>query len=176
MLKGRIKPEAIKASSFYHYAHLPDDTQDYILEKIQALLDYELIVDGGPDLPATMLSVLLGLDRDLVQRIQNFDFPRDVPKCVFVDTTETLFSLEESILLAFLNLVGFDIAIFTPTGYRNIEAHLRPDSYDILTAGEYQFDLAVPNLREKRGGRATGKTGNKQGDGWLSRIFGGKPG
>ena len=116
---------------------------------------------------ATMLSVLTNLDKELLRLLQNFDFTRTIPKFLVVDVTETLFSLEECILLAFLNLVGFDIAVFTPTGYRNLESHLRPDSFDTLTAGEFLFDLTVPDLRSRRAGESGG---------WLGRLFGaGRP-
>ena len=127
-------------------------------------MDYDLIVDGGPDLPAAMLPVLMNLDKELLRLLQRFDFTRAIPKILIVDVTEAVFSLEECILLAFLNLTGFDIAVFTPTGYRNLEKHIRPDSFDTLTAGEYRFDLTVPDLRRP----ATPKSG-----GWLGRIFGG---
>lgn len=159
---GRLDPKALKESRFYRYDYMPDDTQDYILEKIQALIDYDLILDGGPDLPSSMLSVLMNLDKELLRLIQNFDFTREIPKFLIVDVTETMFTLEECILLAFLNLVGFDIAVFTPTGYRNLEKHLRPDSYDTLIAGEFRFDLTVPDLRARR----------KAGGDWFNRLFG----
>lgn len=162
---GRLDPRALTASRFYRYGYLPEDTQTYILEKIQALMDYDLIVDGGPDLPAVMLSVLMNLDKELLRLLQSFDFTRAIPKLLVVDATETLFSLEECVLLAFLNLVGFDIAVFTPTGYRNLEAHIRPDSFDTLIAGDYLYDLTVPDLRTRR-------PGGKNGKGWR-RLFGG---
>lgn len=162
---GKLDPKALKASSFYRYDYLPDDTQDYILEKIQALIDYDLIVDGGSDLAASMLSVLMNLDKELLRLLQSFDFTRVVPKILIVDVTEKVFTLEECILLAFLNLVGFDIAVFTPTGYRNLEKHLRPDSFDTLTAGPFLYDLTVPNLRTRRP--------RSKGGGWLGRLFGG---
>lgn len=165
---GRLDPRALTASRFYRYGYLPEDTQNYILEKIQALIDYDLIVDGGPDLPAVMLSVLMNLDKELLRLLQSFDFTRAIPKLLIVDTTETLFSLEECVLLAFLNLVGFDIAVFTPTGYRNLEAHIRSDSFDTLIAGDYLYDLTVPDLRNRR---PSGKNG-KNGKGWR-RLFGG---
>ena len=63
-----------------------------------------------------MLSVLMNLDKELLRLLQNFDFTKSIPKFLVVDVTEKMFTLEECILLAFLNLVGFDIAIFTPTG------------------------------------------------------------
>lgn len=160
---GRLDPNALKSSRFYRYDYLPDDTQDYILEKIQALIDYDLIVNGGPDVAASMLSVLMNLDKELLRLLQNFDFTKSIPKFLVVDVTEKVFTLEECILLAFLNLVGFDIAIFTPTGYRNVEKYLHPDSFDTLVVGEFAFDLTIPDLRTKRAASSGG---------WLGRLFG----
>lgn len=160
---GRLDPKAIKAYPAYRYGYLPEDTQNYILEKIQALMDYDLIVDGGPDLHAVMLSVLMNLDKELLRLLQSFDFTRAIPKILIVDATETMFSLEECILLAFLNLVGFDIAVFTPTGYRNLETHIRPDSFNTLNVGEFRYDLTIPDLHSRRPG---GKSG------WLDRLLG----
>lgn len=162
---GKLDPKALKASEFYQYDYLPDDTQDYILEKIQALMDYDMIVDGGEDLGASMLTVLMNLDKDFLRLIQNFDFPHVIPKILVIDLTENMFSLEECIFLAFFNLIGFDIAVFTPTGYRNLEKYLRPDSFERIHAGEYQFNLTMPNLNARD---------TRQGGDWLSRIFGGK--
>ena len=110
-----------------------------------------------------MLSVLLTLDKELLRLLQSFDFTRAIPKLLIVDASETMFSLEECVLLAFLNLVGFDIAVFTPTGYRNLETHIRSDSFDTLTVGPFCYDLTVPDLRTRRPG---GKGG------WLNRLFG----
>ena len=158
---GRLDPNALARAPFYRYGYLPQDTQDYMMEKMQALIDYDLITDGGPDLPASILSVLLDLDRDLLRLVQGFDFTRTVPKLLVVDVSETLFSLEECILLAFLNLVGFDIAVFTPTGYRNLETHIRLDSFDTLNIGAFAYDLRVPDLRGRRPG----------GKGFLNRLL-----
>lgn len=159
---GRLDPKAIVASRAYRYGYLPEDTQNYILEKIQALMDYDLIVDGGPDVLAVTLSVLMNLDKELLRLLQSFDFTRTIPKLLIVDVTETMFTLEECILLAFLNLVGFDIAVFTPTGYRNLETHIRPDSFNTLVVGEFCYDLTVPDLRTRR---PAGKAG------WLDRLL-----
>ena len=111
-----------------------------------------------------MLSVLMNLDKELLRLLQNFDFTKSIPKFLVVDVTENMFTLEECILLAFLNLVGFDIAIFTPTGYRNLEKYLRPDSFDTLVVGEFVFDLSIPDLRIKRTNSSSG---------WFGRLFGG---
>jgi len=160
---GRLNIPAIKSSRLYKYSYMPDAAQDFILEKIQALLDYCMILNGGSDLPAVTLSVLLELDKELLWKIQNFDFTRAVPKVLIVDVTENVFSLRECILLAFLNLAGFDIVVFTPTGYKNLESHINPDCYDSLTVGKFRFGLTIPNLRARSKGAGS----------LLGRLFGG---
>ena len=117
-----------------------------------------MLCDESADLPAVIVSVLSGIDVELVRLIQNFDFTREIPKVVSVDVDEKMFSLNNCIVLAFLNLVGFDIAIFTPTGYKNIEQHIRADCFDTLIAGEYEFNLTVPRLQRS--------------DSILGRLFG----
>ncbi|MCI8493808.1 YceG family protein [Anaerotruncus sp.] len=154
----KLDPVAVKKESAYAYSHLPDDLQDYILEKIQDLIDFQMLAGGQSNLPANIVSVLSGINVELVRLIQNFDFTREIPKVVSVDVDEKMFSLSNCIVLAFLNLVGFDIAIFTPTGYKNIEHHLRADCFDTLIAGEYEFNLTVPKLQRS--------------DTLLGRLFG----
>ncbi len=144
---GRLDIDALKSWSGYRYGYLADKAQNLILEKVQLFLDYGMVSGGGPEFPATALSVLLDIDKAILGLIQNFDFTRTIPKVLIVDVTENVFSLRECILLAFLNLVGFDIAVFTPTGYRNLESHMKPDCYETLNAGEYKYGLEIPNLR-----------------------------
>ena len=55
---GALDPKALKSPGSIVMTICRTITQDYILEKIQALIDYDLIVNGGPDLAASMLSVL----------------------------------------------------------------------------------------------------------------------
>ena len=129
----RLDPKALKASQFYRYGYLPDDTRTICWKKSKRLWITTSLQAGRLDRHNAVGAHESG--QGALRLLQNFDFTRTIPKFLVVDVTETLFSLEECILLAFLNLVGFDIAVFTPTGYRNLEAHLRPDSFDTLTAG-----------------------------------------
>ncbi len=161
---GKLDRVRIKDSRHYRYGYLPDNTQELILDKIQALLDYGMIKDGGVDFPAVALSTLLNTDKEILRLLQGFDFTREIPKILIVDVTEEVFTLRECILLAFLNLAGFDIAVFTPTGYRNLESHLGPDVFDTLNAGVFKYGLTVPNLRSR--GAVNGL---------LGRLFRSKP-
>ena len=68
------------------------------------------------------------------------------PKIVHINTTEETLSLEDSILMAFLNLLGFDIIFFVPTGFQTIERFYNRKLVEEHQIGEYVYDLTVPNL------------------------------
>ena len=51
-----------------------------------------------------------------------------------------------SILTAFLNLIGFDIVFFVPTGYQSVETHFTRDLMEEHQIGEYIYDMQVPDL------------------------------
>lgn len=144
---GEILPDEIKNSPLYHYDYINEDTQDYILEKIQELLDLKWLQSRQEHLEAAVLCTLLNLDQRVLQMIQKFDFTGAVPKLLVVTVDEKMFSLEDCILISFLNLIGFDILIFTPTGYRNLEKYIVRDAYEEYTIGEFRFGLTVPRFR-----------------------------
>jgi len=56
--------------------------------------------------------------------------------------------LEDSILTAFLNLIGFDIVFFVPTGYQSIEKYFNTQLMEEHQIGEYMYDLQVPDLKK----------------------------
>ena len=52
----------------------------------------------------------------------------------------------DSILTAFLNLVGFDIVFFIPTGYQSIEKHFNRKIMEEHQIGGYMYDLQPPDF------------------------------
>ena len=78
--------------------------------------------------------------------MQKFDFTKKNPKIIYISTTEKTISLEDSIIIAFLNLMGFDILFFVPTGYQTIEKYFNSMIMEEHQIGEYKYELAVPNL------------------------------
>ena len=57
-----------------------------------------------------------------------------------------MISLEDSILSAFLNLIGFDILFFIPTGYQSVEKYFAGNLMEEHQIGEYKYDMQVPDL------------------------------
>lgn len=144
---GRLQKEKIKNNNAYQYGYLREEMQEYILDKLQLLINQRNIKGTGKTgVEYAIISVVLNLNKELVRRIQNFDFTKKNPKVIFINTTEKVISLEDSILVAFLNLVGFDILFFIPTGYQNIEKYFNEKVMEEHQIGEYLYDLHAPDF------------------------------
>lgn len=161
-----ILPDIIKKHKEYQYDYLSEDIQDYILEKMQQMIDLNWIKADTLGVEFVILSTILNLDKPTLQLIQQFDFTAEIPKVVIIDTDEAMFSLEDCIYLLFLNLVGFDIAIFTPTGYRNIEKYVSRQAYEEYQIGSYFYNLHLPQFRLQAPNNPV------SGGNLLNRIFG----
>ena len=119
--------------------------QEHILNKLEMLIEQKLIkgtFENGMEY--TIVSVALNLPKEAVRLLQQFDFTKKNPKLIYIMTTETLMSIEDAVYTAFLNLLGFDVLFFVPTGY-NIENHFNKKLLEEHQIGEYVYDLEVPN-------------------------------
>lgn len=146
-LKNRkLQIQKIKSHSAYPYAFIREDMQDYMFDKLQELIDRELIAgtfQTGTEY--TIISTALNLDKQFLRMIQKYDFTKAIPKLVLVNTGEQIYSLEDSILTAYLNLLGFDVALFVPTGYQVMERFFTKPFFVEQQAGEYMYDLRAPD-------------------------------
>lgn len=144
---GQIDTERLKASYLNRYNYLPDRIQDMLLYKLQEAVDSKFLKLTGDDLMCTVLHFGLNLDKEFMKLLQSFDFTKQLPKLIWIDAVEQTFSLEECIQLVLCNLVGFDILIYTPTGYKNLETFVSPDAFEEHTLNEFQYNLEVPKFR-----------------------------
>lgn len=144
---GKLERKVIKNHPQYQYSILREDMEDYILDKLQNMLDQKLIKGIGVNgTEYTVIAQVLNLPKDIVRMIQKFDFTKKNPKMIYINTTETMASLEDAILVSFLNLIGFDIVFFAPTGYQSIEKYFNKGLMEEHQIGEYQYDLTVPDM------------------------------
>lgn len=164
---GKLLPEVIKKYKDYPYDFLSEDIQDYMLEKMQQLIDLKWIQSDRLDIEIIIVSTILNLDKTTLRLIQQFDFTGEIPKLIVVDVDESMFSLKDCIYILFLNLVGFDIIVFTPTGYRNLEKYISREAYELHEVGEYVYNLAIPNLRVQKNPTPINGSNNL-----FSRLFG----
>lgn len=160
---GKLQKEKIKAHPSYQYSMLREEVQEHILNKLQILIDQKIIkgtFENGTEY--TIVATVLNLRKEIVRLLQKFDFTKTNPKLVCCITSESIMSLEDTILLAFLNLVGFDIAIFVPTGYQSVERYFNKKLMEEHQVGEYLYDLRVPDF----GGISSNTRSS-----WRDKIF-----
>lgn len=144
---GKLKQDKIKKHSEYPFSFIREPMQNYMLEKLQELLDEKLIEGTGRDGTENLIvSTILSMDKAILRFIQGYDFTRTIPKILLIHTRESNCTKEDSILLAYLSLIGFDVAMFVPTGYTGVERFYTKQIVTEHQIGEYKYDLRVPNL------------------------------
>lgn len=144
---GKLQKNKIKNHPKYPYGILREEMQEFMLDKLKLMIEQRLIKGIGENgTEYTVIAQVLNLPKDIIRMIQKFDFTKKNPKLVYINTGETVISLEDSILVAFLNLIGFDIVFFVPTGYQSIEKHFTKSLMEEHQIGEYKYDMQVPDL------------------------------
>ena len=132
----------------YPYSILREDMQEFILDRLDVLIQKCMIKGIGVNgTEYTVIAQILNLPREIVRLIQKFDFTKKNPKLIYINTTEAVISLEDSIIVTFLNLIGFDILFFVPTGYQSVERHFNTSLMEEHQIGEYKYYLQVPDLK-----------------------------
>lgn len=160
---GKVQKHKIKSHQAYQYGMLREEMQEHILDKLQALIDQKLIkgtFENGTEY--TIVATILNMKKEIIRMIQKFDFTKGNPKLVYINVTENSISLEDSILTAFLNLVGFDVVFFVPTGYQSIEKYFNKRLMEEHQAGEYMYDLQIPDFNTISGAARLS---------WRDKIF-----
>jgi hypothetical protein len=79
--------------------------------------------------------------------LQKYDYTKYIPKIVIIDAIEPTFTKVECIQLVLLNLLGFDIIVYTPTGYRNLETFIDDSAFESYNQGDFIYNLTVPRFR-----------------------------
>lgn len=155
-----IDRERLKASTLNRYSFLPDRIQDMLLYKLQETVSSGFIKLSGDELICSILHYGLNLNKDFLRLTQRFDFTRTVPKIVCVDAVEDTFTAAECVQIMLCSLIGFDVIVYTPTGYKNIETFISNDAFEEHIMNQFIYDAEVPKLKvpsENNGGGFFGK-------------------
>ncbi|KOA18928.1 hypothetical protein CLHOM_26680 [Clostridium homopropionicum DSM 5847] len=162
---GMVDKESLLSNRLYKFSYLKTPLQNGIIDKINQLLKLSIFKNKmETEFKLKILMTVLSLNENILKLIQKFDYPFKIPKILIYDNDKDIFSDSDSIVVAFLSLMGFDIAIFTPTGYNNIEQKIQDTYYDTHKLENVNFDLQIPNLNSIR------KNKEKSGSFW-SNLF-----
>lgn len=142
---GKLQRNRIKNHPGYQYGFLREEMQEHMLDKLEMMIDQRLIkgtFENGTEY--TIVSVALNLPKDVTRLIQKFDFTKTNPKLLYINVSESLISLEDTIYVTYLNMIGFDVVFFIPTGY-NIEGYFNKKLMEEHQLGDYVYDLQIPD-------------------------------
>lgn len=162
--KGFVDRESLQNFKLYKFGYLRTSLQNLLIEKLNELLQYNNFnktMDNNFRLQ--ILMTVITIDENISKLLETFDYPSNIPKLVIYNNSKESFSDEDSIIIAFLNLIGFDIVIFTPTNYNTIEQKLREDVFDKFQLPSIQFDLQIP---------ASAHSENEKSKSIFTRLFG----
>ena len=159
----RLDRKTLTEDPRYPFGLLRPEVQAHLLDKLSLMLNQRLIrgtFENGAEY--TVVSTVLGLSQAYTRRFQALDFAGDAPKLLCVSAGAGEATLEDAILMTFLHLVGFDVALFAPAGYRGPERFMAENLPEEHQPGPFLYDLTVPDLE----GRGT------KGRSFLERFLG----
>ena len=105
----------------------------------------------------------LTLERRYQDLLQNFDFPYKIPRIVIFHDNQEVFNKNDAIRVAFFVLSAFDVVIFTPSGYNDIEVVLNDFIYDVHKLESYDSNIKLKDRSKYK------KTKKK---GFFENLFG----
>jgi len=156
--------KAVK-SSHYKFGYLKAPLQHFLIMKINELFCSGMFLTAVDEkFKLKIIMTILTLDDEMLKLIEVFDYPQEIPKIIIYDNKKESFTENDSILLAYFNLIGLDILIFTPTNYRTIEHFIKPSLFDLYQLPQVKYDLVLPALNNI-------PTALSQKPGLLSRLF-----
>lgn len=162
----KIDIQGILNSNLNKYGYLAAHIQQLIFEKAQTIIDDGLLLlDDENELVCYVLYVALNLSTVITRLLQQYDFTKAVPKVIVADTIEDPFSKLECTQLLMLSYLGFDIIIYSPSGYRNIETYVSSEALSTFNIGEYVYNQRAPQLRIPNTTRAQRKQN------FLKKLF-----
>ena len=144
---GQIDTEKLKCSTLNKYSYLPDRIQDMLFYKLQETVSSGFIKLEGDDLICSVLYFGMNLNKEYLKQIQRFDFTRTIPKLVYIDAVEDTFMLSECIQTVLCSLIGFDVIVYTPTGYKNLETFVSNDAFEEHIMNQFMYNIEVPKLK-----------------------------
>ena len=174
---GKLQTKLIKSARNFKYSFLDNNKQDFILSKIQEIIDDRMLnkpheYKNDNLFYNTLLNITLNLDLEMIRTIQWFNYTDYNPNIVVISTDENTLTFEDTVYLRFLNKLGFDILIFVPTQYSSLEKFLNDTEYEVYDIGRANYQIDTSGLKViKDVDYAQKQTQTPEKKGWFSKLF-----
>ncbi len=144
---GKVDIYKLKSSQYNRYRFLSDSLQTLIFEKMNEAAESGFLKLDESEMLHLIIHVGLNIDKNALKILQGYDFTKDIPKFVVTDVVEDTFNKVECVQLVLFNLLGFDIIIYTPTGYKDIETYVNETAFETFMMNEFSYNKNVPKFK-----------------------------
>lgn len=138
---------------FYRYSSYNDETEKFILSKINETIDdhrfFKKPISSKEEILDFAMMILM-LDKKIIRTIDSFDFTNDIPKLVIFLEEEEQISKRQAYLIAYLNKIGFDIVIFSPAGLSNLNSYIQSDYFNSIRLDKINYERRLSDLKYKQ--------------------------
>lgn len=140
-----VNYEEIKAHELYRLNKINIDVQNFIIRKINDFIkEYKDKVEMKELL--NVIATIITMEDEYAKLIECFDFPFKVPKLVIYLPDRSNFDKRNGLFINYLNSIGLDILIYSPTGSASIEEHMYEKPLSIISLDEMNFDMEYEKL------------------------------
>ena len=150
---GKFDIEEIMKLPFYRYSSYNDETEKFILSKINETIDdhrfFKKPICSKEEILDFAMMILM-LDKKIIRTIDSFDFTNDIPKLVIFLEEEEQISKRQAYLIAYLNKIGFDIVIFSPAGLSNLNTYIQSDCFNSIRLDKINYERRLSDLKYKQ--------------------------
>lgn len=152
---GEFYVEQLKNKRCYHYGYLSNMVQTRILDMIKS--KYYSVIENNQNQKELVfyITILLNLDKRILNLMQNFDYGYDIPKIILYHSNEFVYKEQDEIILKALNEIGFDILAITPTRYCDIDNIFPNEILNIFSLEKSSMNLKSPfrnnKIQKKKG-------------------------
>lgn len=128
----QISFEKLSMKDYYKFNHIRLTAQQLFIDKLNYLIspvhskDIFLFEMNRNNILLTV-NLILNIEKpDIAEMLHTFDYVGNIPKILIFNNIalNNKDAMNLSIFLAFVNLLGFDVVIYSPTGYVDIEKYL----------------------------------------------------
>lgn len=133
----------------WKYNILNDDKQDLMINKIDELCK-NLKYMKGIELDDIAIA-MSNLPDSIINDILWFDFTKMTPKIIMIMTSQDIINKYDCLVLTFCNLLGFDVAVFNPTGYKGLDGYLAPNLYENYNLGTPRLNVVYKDKKQNKG-------------------------
>ena len=151
---GSFDIEEIKKLPIYKFSKYSEDIQNFLLKKFNETISRkDLFVNVlNKEEVLRLLVLVLGINENIVRRIDNFDFTGQIPKIVIYLEDENVLAESMQMLLGYLHTVGIDIVIFNPSGLFNINNVIKETALNNFRLQVMKYDSKYNNLMNLKQG------------------------